>query len=294
MASEQSTSVQSENGDITKSTKFWNSVSKIYENSELTKHNSDSELDFVFMVLDQLENIEKIVCFGVADGCRDPGRMLEHMVNKKMNLPRAMILNDLSPKLLNVCKKRLKHYNIPTVYHDGPMNEMTCWLPKTRTNPWYILGVYNAKYIKESLEMYKKNQKVIGTHFKLTTLLYLGKLEQGSVMLEFDINNFMDHIDKIINLSKSEKSFIGFSIKTNTGFITHYYTQKGLSSITKNVFGGCDTMTFEAGDRYVISLVKKNKEKPDCLITTLNNMMGNIPFDMQLESIGAIASNFFN
>ncbi len=283
---------------ISKSTNFWNSVSTIYESSSLTKHESDAELEFLNSLFITHGVPQTLACLGVADGCRDPYQLLEFMKNTLKECPTKLILNDLSPSLLSVCEKRLsqtEYSKIDTQYVPGPMDQLpdSVSFPKTPTNPTFVIGVYSSDYIDQSLGLYRENQATIGDQFRLSSLFFKdGALAQKDDAITFDINDYEKHMDQINGMRKNE-DFVAYSIQTNTGFITHYFSPDGLRQIVDSVFSDKAVFINPAGHRYIIALILSKEGPIDCLITTLNNVLGNIPFDLQQKSLQSVNQVFF-
>lgn len=284
------------NENIQHSITFWNKVSTIYETNELTTHDSDAELDAIYLMISTIGHVKTLACFGVADGSRDPKKILDFMKEKEIKLPESMILNDLSPKLLDVCKTRLSDINIPTMYQDGPMDQMINWLPKDESwRSWYIIGSYSAEYIEKSLEIYKKNREGLWNTFDLAPLIIVdSEIKRNEVLNQnFKVEDYKTKMDEINNMAFS-KGFIGYSIKADSGFISHYYTVNGMKEISKLAFTKAGSIeSYSTGDRYIITVIKKSNDNPNCLITTLNNVIGNIPHELLLTSLRAINKSFF-
>lgn len=290
--------------DTPSTVEFWDSVSKIYENSPLTKHQADKEMDKIYEIIEEhFPTVKNLICFGTADGCRDPIRILDQLKKKEKAFPECTVLNDLSSELLSVCQKRMNYYGFKKNVHyfSGPMSEITRdqlvekYFPFGDMKAMYFCGVYNADYIAPSLEGYKQESAVIGTDFSLSPLLLVdGELVQ-SEGINFDINDYESQLDTIDDM-KDIKNCIGYSIKTDKGFVTHYYTMRGFYDMLVHVFGvGLFGCTIIQGDRYLVSTIfdKDYRKNMNTLITTLNNVIGNIPFDQQLESLQNIKNLFF-
>ncbi len=276
---------------MTKQLHFWDSTSELYEDTSLTMHKSDGEMDFVKDVLDS-HKFDGFVCAGCADACRDPKQMLEYLTEKKMTLPTSIKLNDLSPKLLKTAEKKLIQYDkINIEYYPNPVNIVTkekLNLPDN-CNPCVIIGVYNSNYIKPSLKGYKDNKSIIGTDFEIcAVVLENNKLVQNSKVIKFKINNYLDVMDDIYKL-KEIKNFVAYSIITNTGFISHYYEMNNFKNMCNIAFKNKTIDVVKRNGRYIIAYIRKpNNTKFNWLITCLNNVAGNIPYNDQLDSLETI------
>lgn len=276
---------------------FWNSVSDIYGEEDLTKHDNDHELDIVFRNLDQIQTLTDLVCLGVADGSRDPIQILDHYIktnsnndnnkNNKMNV----FLNDLSPELLNVCRKRMKKYPDYVVsYLIGPLDERINDIELVNKDCCFVAGVYNAKYISESLELYRQKKDIIGQIFTISYIYFKsdGSLEKSDIDLKFHIDKYESYMDAVISWMNDD-GFVAYSIVTNTGFVSHYYSLEGFEKML-SVFK-CSVKVQPAGNRYIVATIT-NSDNPTCLFTTLNNVIGNVVWEKQLKSLKAIADKF--
>lgn len=270
---------------------FWDSVANIYGEEELTKHDADHELDYVLTVISKLDHITCLMCLGVADGSRDPMQILD-----KLSAPvKSLICNDLSPKLLEVCKHRVdsKYDKLDAQFFSGPIHEVVPTLPKLNSyNTKFILGVYNVHYIKQCLQLYKEKQDVIGTKFKVTCLTF----ENNSVKqivdskITFDINSYEQHVDFITSWQK-DPQFLAVSIETDTGFITHYYSEDTFRQLCE--LGGGLRNVESVGNRYIVATFENSVNTENTLvITMLNNVLGNISCDLQQESLQVIKDLF--
>ena len=283
--------------------KFWNSVAKIYGQSELTTHDSDAEFDFIFKKLTEVTSVDRLICLGVADGCRDPHMLLSFLEQHGKKLPKINIFNDYSPELLKKCKEILdKQFpKLDPVYL--PMSVLDIdhekYLDmKTKNN--IIIGCYNFDYLKESLYIYRQQKDVIGNNFKLNYVFFDGKdlLKKGET-ISFCIDDYACVIDKIMN-HVDDSQFVGCCISTDTGFVTHYYCLQGIAKIIRHVFNNSLNITVaKCGNRYIVSHIVYYSWKDDVnditpvstqtignsFTTCLNNVIGNIPTDQQLKAL---------
>ncbi len=276
---------------------FWNSVADIYSNNDMTKHEGDEEISCIYDMIQDLNEVKLIASFGVADGCRDPILFLKYLDSKKKSLPKV-ICNDLSPELLKICRDRIdkEFVNVDAQYFSAPIDKLSNKIVPTDSEnlvPVYAVGVYNADYIKESLELYKQNKDVIGTMFSVSMLTFDGELHEAHHQIEFDIESYAKVLDQIL-LLKSEPNFAAYSIRTNKNFISHYYTMASIEAICHHVFGDVANITTKCvGCRYIVVKIVKNTSEPNCLVTTINNVIGNIHNDYQIKSLQKIKTMMF-
>jgi hypothetical protein len=269
---------------------FWDGVSQIYSEKDMTKHDNDSELDFV---LERTVDVVELVCLGVADGCRDPVAILDHMLKQGVVLPTKLVCNDISPKLLEVCENRLTKYPIVPYkqFFPVPISELNFDTQKMGTR--IIIGTYNANYIMESLGIYNDNNDVIGTIFDLSYLTFdaeTGELKKSDEKLTFHIKNYMNHKDTIMSWCNIP-NFYAYSVETDNDFVSHYFDLANLAKMYKHVFGieTVNSVTQE-GDRYIVADI--GSKTPQRIVTMLNNVQGNIQWYEQTTSLEKIAKLF--
>ena len=271
---------------------FWDKVGEAnqYKSAPITSHKSDDEMDAVLGVIKE-NNFEGYVCVGCADGCRDPLQMLQYSLDNNIPLPRHIRLNDISRNLLDLAgRKMIQNYsNIDTMYFPVPINQIeSIKLPKDY-RMYVILGVYSADYIDPSLNNYKEHMKdIIGTEFEISATTFDNKIvKSGSVT--FNIDNYKDKMVDIYALRKS--NFLAYSIITETGFISHYFDKDMFKKLCSFVFPGKSVEVHEGGSRYIVTHIKDPQWKSyNWLLTSLNNVVGNIPYDLQIKSLQKINS----
>lgn len=257
---------------------FWEYLSTYYTNYPMINDDADYEMNFIS---EKLSEMKELVCLGVADGTRDPLQILK--INSNIE---SMILVDISTKLLNLCKNNIKEFNhIPTQYFDQPIHELKLNVTKRPTT--MFIGTYNAKYIIKSLGIYLKNRE-LGENFDLAVLTE----ENGKLIrknnIQFKIDDYTKFIPQILKMQ--DDNFLGYSIKTEKEFVTHHYHVDNFSNfITKsNVFK--KHHVHYVGDRHVIFQFGEGNER---IITCLNNVIGNIPHNLQIETLSKINQLFF-
>lgn len=265
---------------------FWDSVANIYSNNSMTKHEGDHEMMYVFETIQKYfqNGISNMACFGAADGSRDPMCILEFLKENKKFLPKELIVNDISPEFIKICKEKFDLYrDINCEYHAKPIHEVKL---NNKYKSVYVNGLYNADYFMQSLSLYLENKEIIGTKFKVWPLEFNGlELKRTlNVPIEFDINNYNAYASTFEKL-RSNGKFLAFSLETDKNFISHYYDAKNVELMYKSVFGEKFSSVKCIGNRYIVLIIKSNTSDHECLITTLNNVMGNVKYDQLLNSL---------
>lgn len=281
---------------------FWDSVAKFYSEHQLTNHQSDYELEFVLNTLGTIGTVYNLVCLGVADGSRDPYIILKYLNDKGVGLPIETHLNDLSDKLLDECRKRLDEFPISATYHAKPMKEVK--IERKFTNPNIILGLYNSDYLLQSLQGYLESKDVIGDMFEVRyTTFANGKINHSEERIKFNIEDYVTYSEQFVAMSQKE-NFLAFSIKTDKQFISHYWHAPILIKLLQNVFTGLNVKVFDSGKRYIIAYITNPCTLAESsietgtdggettLLTSLNNVIGNVPTECQYDSLVAIRNMF--
>lgn len=264
---------------------FWNSVADIYESSNMTHHKADQELDFVNNCIKN--ELTELVCLGAADGCRDPMKILEYLKKNNLNYPKYLTVDDLSPKLLDVCAKRLDelNINISTKYIAAPINKLEDFVTRNYFKTLVLYGVYDADFIHNALAIYEENKQVIGETFTCDYLSFESNRLYYHKGIKFHISDRKKYITTIDNI-RSANTFLAYSICTNTGFISHYYDIDGLKKFNDKIFGLKHLSTQKIGKRYIVC--KIGSTKYERLVTILNNVIGNIPWNDLTDSLKVI------
>lgn len=164
------------------------------------------------------------------------------------------------------------------------------------SNHIYI-GCYDVEYIKESLQLYLEQKDIIGTEFEIKFAIFNNnQLIESNHIITFNINDYHSYTRQIDEIRNSLFDFVACIITTNTGFISHYYSRNGLEKVMKNVFGQNLKSVINCGNRYVVSNIvyekfdTTRKQNNNHFVTTcLNNVLGNIPTDKQLDSLRNIS-----
>lgn len=256
---------------------FWDGVAGVYSSSDMTHHKADFEMNTLFTFANTMTNIKGIASFGVADGNRDPIKIIKYLTDT----PDILIVNDISSNMLDKTKSNLQQNGIHTntIYvHNKIADIPDLGIDKNNVQPNFVFGVYNADYILESLELYKQNSEIIGTNFILTSLVMHDKTIKKADTIEFNICDFTNHTEKIKSMAQIE-NFYAYSIETDKNFVSHYFSHKMLTQFLFDIFG--ITVWSVVGDndnkRYIVYNVCTNKN-PNFLITMLNNVLGNIEY----------------
>lgn len=277
---------------------FWDGVSKIYSQSDMTHHLADFELSQVLSVIGEL-NLKGLSCFGVADGNRDPIQILQYLLENSKNLPTELIVNDISSNMLKETMSNLhsrgwhnKINSIEAVHN--PLSKIET-LKSTINNKktTYFIGVYNADYLKESLKLYEDNNDVIGSKFTICPLYLdlsegLPKINKG-LKVSFNINKFEDYMI-ILDEMKKDSKFYAYSVVTDKNFVSHYFDSKNLKSLISVIFPNFSLTSIKGENpsdkRYIVNIIRSlNDNKNDYAITMLNNVLGNIKSDEHILSL---------
>lgn len=278
---------------------FWDTVAHMYSDSTLTSHMADFEMDIVFKFLLHVQILLGVASFGVADGNRDPIQILNFIreQTKYDSKNFEVILNDISGEMLNVAKKNMitnGHGELQAHYEHNPVSQLLIVPsihPVKKTS--FIFGVYNALYIIESLELYRQNKKVIGDKFRLSALYLeedLSIKEEPLSVLHFDIDDYLS-LSEAILLLMTIPNFYAYSISTEKNFVSHFFSAESLKKILLNIFVG-KKVAYICGDndhdhdnrRYIVNIIQ-NDGPTDYIVTMMNNVLGNIKFEEQQQSL---------
>jgi|694.fasta_scaffold37717_3 hypothetical protein len=280
---------------------FWNGVSTIYSDNEMTTHESDFEMDFVFETVTENKDYKPdiLMCIGVADGSRDP-----YMILKKMKeigyLPDKLIMNDISPEMINIAKERMKIFDIKNmICFSNPIESMKFDHSDIINDILYVIGVYSCDFLREGLELYFKNKEIIGEKFTIKPIYYCSCINSyfyDDNKIEFNIKDYDDICNKTDILKwQDDCEFVSYSITTDKNFTSHYFKSSMLYEVFKKRFNNHNIkMTIGTGEnkRYILTKIKNNGKNngKNIIVTILNNVIGNIISDHQLDALSVIKS----
>jgi indoleamine 2,3-dioxygenase len=261
--------------------KFWDSVATVYSDNEMTQCNSDFELETLChkVITEQPTTLN---CFGVADGNRDPIFILDYIEKQGWSLPAHMVINDISPEMVNQATNNITDkYDIPTRYVVSPIDSLHLPSRYVKSNTKLFIGTYSISYIKDALKLYEKEKDIIGAHVTLTQVFYTagqlqtGKSQTGSYS-ELNVDELFD------------EDLYAIRFETETGFVSHYFNEPVLYCLLGNIFRTeADIFVSEKYPRYgLMSLNKTVDHTTDVhVVTMLNNVLGNIKTEDQIESL---------
>lgn len=284
--------------ELENSRKFWDSVATIYGGNRMTKNDADREMSRVFKSIGN-NKIKYLIGLGVADGSRDPLMILDYLKDKQEELPHV-IANDLSTDLVEECRKKLDEFdNLQADYFDGPMDQLTKDnIPFEDIKPQLIIGVYDINFLETALSLYKENKEIIGEEFTIFPLTFNDKEVKRQASLQtFQIDTYENVLTfleyKYNTFKNSSSSFLGFTLITDKGFSSSYFYDKGLSNFLLNIFDQDFRFTVSRPNTRHLLCNIGNLEECNCIVTCLNNVLGNIPYDLQGPSLCKINEIFF-
>lgn len=276
---------------------FWNGVAEIYSKSSMTHHMADFELGTVMEVLDTLE-IKSMACFGAADGNREPLSLLNHLVETKKSLPKEILINDISANMISQCKINLAkggwfmNKDIDIKFIHKPLISLT---EKFNLGPMkinYCIGVYNANYLQESLELYQLNKEVVGELFHVYPLYFSDGILKAGDGIQFKIEKYLEKMPELTKM-REPTGFYGYGIITDNNFISHYFDEKMLQIVMRSVFKNHNISVKVGKDnfrRYIVYVIQSKLDGCDCIVTMLNNVLGNIKYDQHIGSLEKLFS----
>lgn len=283
---------------------FWDSTASVYSNAKLTNEGGED----LEVILSRSGSIDNMVCLGVATGCRDPLFLLDKGIK-----PKKLLVNDLSPNLLRICLASLSSYSeLDMLSLVGPIHRT---LEKSaegiegffgKSEPLLAVGVYkkDAFYTKfngySALELYSEERTNIGDNCVVYPIFYEGEiLNTKSKGIDFKLplsSRQIGRIAKFLQKYESSRGFGGFqfnSVKNGNPFISHYYTKELLEKIFVDTFPGYQISIVDTQTRNYVVFVGGKDSNQNTLITMINNVLGNIPLNLQKETLRSIRDRFY-
>lgn len=241
--------VESELVDCTKS--FWDNNAAAYSDQELTKHGSEFVLT---TVKNYCTDVEKLICFGCADGKQDPLSIIT-------NTPAEIHCHDLSDKMLEQAKKNLSHLTCRKHFTQecvkGVRNDSTIFMS--------VFDIASLDQVTKSL--YTSNNKIIGTNLVVIELRFDG---DRIVYSRKDMQS-------VANL-KVDDQVDGICLISNTGFQTTYFNKDKFKAFLESKFKQEITLHREENNRNLLFQIGNGRKE---VVTILNNVFGNVFYQHQ-------------
>jgi hypothetical protein len=286
--------------DVPQTLKFWDSVAPVYASNPMTKTENDDEINSVLESVKHMSRIEKILSIGVADGCRDPTFLLEHMKQSGMSIPLETHINDISPEMMELATNRVKEYGTTVHKYVGPIQN---FIDKIMfTNAAIFIGVYDMDYLDKAMAIYLTEKKIIGSEITLTPIYWdseSNKMIEGfTQQIYFNIDSWEIWRDSWHSWRES-LNLVSIRFKTETGFISHYFNKsvtedmmdaliEPINSASAEKYGlpnpAINIAVEKPSDRYLVFKMYQwpNSSRTE-VVTMINNVLGNIKTSDQVD-----------
>lgn len=290
--------------DNVKTKDFWDGVANIYSKSDLTHHMADFEMDVIELAMKYIKQLDGLACLGAADGKRDPIGIMNLAIKHNKGIPEELIVNDISPNMVQHAQKNVDDLKLDfsesskQTYTACPIHLMD---PKIsgleNKRSMYITGVYNVLYLKESLKLYSENTDATGRYFTISALVINEdhEIEPIAHQVTFDIFDYekvWDQINALVQIS----DLYAISLVTDKSFVSHYFSRDGIEQMLTMSFPACEVISFSGfgeGSRYIVNIIKEKGRDINYVITMLNNVLGNVQWHEQFDTLRKIKNAFF-
>jgi hypothetical protein len=297
---------------------FWDDQAEGYENADMTVDNQ-REME---VVVEQCRNIDcrEIITFGGAVGCRDPKLILEalkldpaapHMFPK-------ITFNDLSERQVAWARTRtLRGFTdsgISIRYIPGEIKNVAGTIvPSVPLR--LVIGVYecgsffnahpNEGHPMPGFDEYLKNWRILGKGFLMDWVRY----SAGGIITSCGTRSRIDAFDPLENRQAVKNSLyvlcqgalntsfedvlglqiIGRSADRNGFFLSHWYVGKSFRRMLEEVFPSHEfSMSEFHFAKGMVFSIERRGSRPQGVITTLNNVIGNVLPHSQHETLVAM------
>lgn len=304
---------------------FWDRQSESYEKADMTV---DNEMEITLAISEiSCEINEEIIVLGGAIGCRDPKMILEQIFCVKNDkgcfpgerLP-AVVFNDLAPKQVKRAREDILakcHQscgaNIDFIH--GPIHEVANQI--VPNNRKLYLGVYgihgffwsdaDRNYHFCGFDEYIKNRDILGDHFWFDWLVFRnGRLKTESTGLSISAdaseNERETFKQKLLNAYATASRMRPYNIaaiqvvsahRGQSGFfLSHWYNHEILTDVLRIVFPSRELFTIRHKiiPKGSLFIVERRDTGVNGVITVLNNVLGNILPDEQVDTLKSIKS----
>lgn len=291
---------------------FWDRQAPDYDAADMTLDN-EGELKIVASISrDQLSkngSIDDIVTLGGAVGSRDP-KVVVDVIRESSSTLSHIYFNDLSSHMTSrAVSTVLRSYTDKTsgiTALPGPIHEVGESIPCRPRR--VVIGVYRARALVEAyphlgyplsgIEEYIKNSSIIGTRLIVEPLdIRNGVYGTPSIRLQLTADSSANDKSAVSNeiIRQLEKErvdairVIGTHEHKEGFFISHWFTEEGIINLVRRSFkrerrGHLSIVPCAKG--YVLCI--DPTEKPQGMVTILNNVIGNILPDEQIKTLEVI------
>jgi hypothetical protein len=277
---------------------FWDERSYDYSSKSLTTHNSDDELNALKAHVGKLNYMYGLACLGAADGLREPCEILKWWQGWKKPWPEEVMINDISHMMLkHSCNNINDNFDMSSsslYFIAQPIEKLNFNPIIAKRVPLTFFGTYNYKYLIPSFQKYYENKEILGNFFSIFDVKFeKGRLEKN-LKLRLNINDNNDEIlKKLIEEVEMDENFYGFWLCTDLNFSSTYFNSKILYKLVQEIFAEQSVEVEEVGNRYIVTTIKDKQRDSNYLITSLNNVLGNILLDEQVNALKNIKKIFY-
>lgn len=293
---------------------FWDTQSSTYEVQEMTTDNQ-GEIDETLAVCREID-CEDIITLGGAVGCRDPKVILDDMFLRNITRVPKVVFNDLAPQQVERARNSiLKPFIARGVDITFLPGEISSICQKITSRPrCLVLGVYNCQsffiaapefgYPFCGYDEYLRNSRILGEEFLFDWVsLSNGELQSVGIrarvsfyeemMVKNSVRYSLAAMQRAVTEghvpSVSALQIVGQTHGREGFFLSHWYTPSGVHELVQSVFGSDEfSIRVKYFAKGMVLIVNPIGVQPQGVVTVLNNVIGNVLPQSQLETLRAI------
>lgn len=291
---------------------FWNRQASTYGLADMTRDNVGELAIVEALCRDFAERgyvAKDVVALGGANGCRDP-LVVTRALQKCGREPQQIFFNDLSVAMTKAAwEGSLTEYEergIPIQVLPGPIHEIASQIPVLPRR--LVVGAYSAHALVEinpqedypytGLEEYVRNKSILGDRFIVEPVSFKdGECFVLASPLIFLTEQASERLGDVLASLKSwlESGEVGAFRVTGQHsnepgfFLSHWFTEAGILELVRSSFAHerLHTMRLLRCDKGFVLCIDPI-ERPQGIITLLNNVIGNVLPHEQAETLRAI------
>lgn len=292
--------------------RFWDRMASAYEGADMT-HNT-GEQQAVERLTDEFVvrgfQAEDVVTIGGAVGCRDP-RIVMDRLQVGGQTPGRIFFNDLAPALVaRASDEALAPYRTSGIdVRTFSGKAVNAWEHVPKMPRRVLIGFYGIEafvkaipkegHYQDGLTEYLTNTAHVGSHLWLEWFqIFSGKYVPSAkkrFLTGRTIGTNPDVVRRSLKGSLRAPDFSGIGALRVVGsfdddrygyFLSHWFTTRGIQSLMDESFIGraVKMRIFPCGKGILVCL-DPLYERPRGILTMLNNVVGNILPDEQLQSL---------
>jgi hypothetical protein len=250
--------------------RFWNTQAQHYGTASLTTTCADEELEILRTRMPK-SKVLALHCIGCADGTRDPLALID-----ELSEPVLLGLADVSPEMMQQATANVRKRASCWSQVDCSVGPVFTLTPPEGVRAHVFLSVYRLSYLEQALELYRTSATLVGTQFQFRAIAHDGAPLASYAPLK-DMGALLARPE--------EQNWLAIELLSEKGFLSKYFHPTAFRQYLGGIFGH-EPRLHEAGPRHLVYEFVLNPEAEHaCIVTCINNALGNMPMPTLRENL---------